>query len=900
MSIIIKKLLNTESTIYVTIPDKKSEGEEPQQQFHTETDNELSFPTGSRGFVVFKKADKVEKVVKVGKVFDVMRYNDRRSFFFHSSMKNGIILNGTSFTYDTDGFVWFDEPECFVKNEDGLVMVEMANNGLYCVNNEALFIIEGIKMSQALKVVQEKEDENSASTSKALRYFKCKTEDIASVHYDGFIETTGNMLIFEKNRIVFDPSATPNELLYVKYNDGTFADVVFSETKTYPIYLPESYKGTFNLLGGYRCKTVSLPRISKPDDSRKSIISVDVLRYDQTSPTLKFECNWLTQMEMSIRCVYMTAYHPNQKLSFDLGKYDTSISSPSSNSPSNEDDLSSLAMSQSQSQSSKVVPITQWHTKLNCKFANGISGSIVIYRELRKVTEKKNEMVRFDNSSILGPFTSNKVYMINDTIYTESTTEAGENKNGNAIFENDSLTIRPKIGMKQFGVFSETDNVWHITELRHSIRFNEQYTMNVMAHRSEIQMKTIGMYDTADVFKYYEGNTELSKGRYKIKASEDISSGTVIENKLFTAVHSESGKKYNFKIEFIYQEFARVSFIDSDDENFSTPLFRRLSFSGQPSAEPFWTYGPFVSKSGKPIFAYGNEVVNGSLDSNVFPIITFNEATSGYINKTNGSLPIITKVLDEDMTIKLDSGDEYVRLNGCSNVKFENSTVIVPKNVGLAFFRAGANLYLLRSASIRGASFERGRSLSAPSSPAEASLPLPLQSSPASPKSDETSTSASPPASASPLVIQTQKTEVPVPVPAPAPVAVSIPVVPKSNPNAGIAQRLVSKLVAGNINTVVSKPATSTATATAPRTTAPIPIATPTQNQHQPRVIKMIPNAKKSSPAISTVSATTLAPVSVPMPATPKVVIASTSIFPQKATRPLPLLKKPISIALYA
>lgn len=889
MSIIIKKLPNTEHTIYATIPDMKTE-DGAVQQFHAETDTELSFPSGSRGFIVFKKGEKVEKVVKVGKVFDVIRISNRRDFSFHSGMKSGIILNGTSYTHDTEGFVWFSNPECFIKNEEGLVMVEMANNGLYCVNNEALFIIEGIKMNSPLKVVEEGENEST------VRFFKCKTEELASVHYDGFIETSGNMLTFEKSRIVFDANATPNELLYVKYNDGSFADVVFPETKTYPIYLPESYKGTFNLLGGYRCSTVSLPRISKPDDSRKSIISVDVVRYDQTSPTLKFECNWLSQLEMSVHSVYITSYHPNQKLAFDLGKYDISSTDPlESLFSENDETKSSLMLSTSKLSSrlsvEKLVPITQWYTKLNCKFSNGNQGTIVVYRDMRKVSEKKKEMVRFDNTSILGPFTSNKVYMLNDTIFTESSE--------GAVFENDSLTIRPKFGMKQFGVFSEIDNVWHITELRHSIHFNEQYTMNIMAPRTEVQMKCIGFYDPADTFKFFDGTTELSKGRYKVKASSDISSGTVIENKLFTAVHIESGKKYSFKVEFIYQEFNRVSFIVSDDDDFSTPLFRRLSFKGEQS-EPFWTYGPFVSKAGKSIFALGNEVVNGSLNSNVFPVITFNEPSSGYVNKTDGSLPLITKVLDEDMTIKLDSGDEYFRLNGCGSVKFENSTIIVPKNVGLAFFRAGANLYLLRSATMRSLSFER--------SPSERRQPLSLPASAsASPKAD---VEASPPAQ----TLEKEASPIPMLAPAPAPVSApspaSIPIndtqassntstvvaspvvvssVPASTPTAtqasvGVSQKLLSRIVPSNINTIVSAPVIAS-------TSAP----TPTQASQPAKTTKSISIPVAKPVPVQVKKNTPIASTSISVSKTMAQPIAS-----KKTHKPLPLLKAPTSIALYA
>ncbi len=681
----IKKIPNLQQTVFVTAPP---------DSIITETDTDHLFPAGSYGFVVSTKEGKYVSAAKVGKVKDPFMLAGLRGFSFRIENNKEITINGD--VQDKEGFNWIPAnevngvkyPSCFAKVNEGNVIIDQASEGFFCINNQILVVITDLKKRDPLKVQR---------LPDGRRIIKVKTSEIDTVNHYYFVETDGNMFSFEKNQIIIHPKANLKELFYIKFTDKSSADVLLDDIIPAPVILPLHYEREYNLLDGFCCKTIQLPRLKyDPSNGKSAQIRVDVTRDNGTTFSVTFDILWKTEKELAVYELATRSYHRNEKVAIDFA---------SDSYPRIEFIRDNKGV---EYRGNLNIEFDSWYTDLKCKF-EGVEdlADINVYRDLIEYKETAGELIRYNSKSILGPYKSDYVYMINDKIYSNNSNSDFHSAN----IQNGELLIKPKKGVSSFAIYSKSKQEWTKYELRQEIIFDEEYCRNVMVFpKSDINMAEFGLYDSKDSFKYMDGLVEL-KGKYKLKVEEDAKSGSVITVKTFTAVH-ESGQKFSFKVTFIYEEYSKTSFILHDVDEFSTPVFRRPSFSEPRRNEPFWTYGQFVGKNGVFIHAYGNEVVNGALSSNIYPIITFNEPTVGYVNTTDSSFPIITEILSADKVINLAQRDEYVRLNGCSNVVYNVNSITVPKNAGYCFFRAGNSIYLLRSPALRSVSFDRRNSLS--------------------------------------------------------------------------------------------------------------------------------------------------------------------------------------------
>jgi hypothetical protein len=661
------------------------------------------FPSGTRGYLICEIDSKVT-ITTIGKAHAPVDIFSRRNFPCKISGENICLLNGIEYTTvllpNGVGATYVRDPECFIRIDGSEVSIEFANNGFYCIDNEFLFCVKNVKLNPAIQVKQE---------SGQKRFFEIPSTT-SKIWHDGREENIGsgkttNMFMRDsknENLIFIDPEAKLRESLYIQHSDGSFTNIENPILAIPPVFFVNGYTLMYNLLHGYRCIPIQVPKM--PTNTVSTEVSLDVTRYNNETINIKIQVYWLSKSQGDIYEVHLEMRHPDEEAIIDFSE------------DSIKEDFKSV-----NNESLGIIVFKKWHTKLICEFKNGETGEIHVYRDVLPYIEVFSPPQRYDSKSFNSVEVSKGVYMVNGKVYTQSASD----NTFRSHFDGTYLTITPFKGITSFGTYDGYGN-WAITRLRARVEFNEQYiyaVTTVTSGKIDIPMKIFGDYDTEDKFTYKADGSILKKPFFVLKPDQYTAPETEISRVKFTAVHDD-GTEYSFLVVFVFKDFPRVSFLISDIEEFSSPYFRRTSFTGLSAFSPFWMYGPFIGELNVPIKAFGNQVLNSSSSSNIYPVITFNDSSVGTIYKTNGSLDIQAQILSEELTIPFGPNDEYVRLNACSSVQYTGSALTIPKNTSLCFFRLGSKLYLFRSPLTRSISY--GSMSSSQNSPAATSS-LPAQ-----------------------------------------------------------------------------------------------------------------------------------------------------------------------------
>jgi hypothetical protein len=645
--------------------------------------SDLTFPDGARGYVICDNAGKIT-ITTIGDAQKPVDIFSRRQFMCQVARDGVCTLNdieyNTVFLPDGVGASYVQDPECFIRIDSDQVFIDFANNGFYCIDYKLLFCVKGVKLNTPIRI---------KSNVKGVRCFELSATH-SKVWHDGRNEyvgdaTTTNMLTTDPSSprtVLIDPDAKVRELFYVEFADGTFSNVELTDFLVPPVVLPVLYTGYYDILQGYRCVPLQPFKTAGKGASWIDTVSLDVTRYNNQTVKLKIQVLWLTALQENVFEVRLEAKHPKQDSIIDFST-ESSIKTVAGAAPG-------------------TIVFTKWHTKVMCEFDSGESGEIHVYRDVLPYNEVSTAMRRFslDEAFILQD--SCEAYMVDGRVYTGSM----KGPNFSTEFDGKGLTFRPRKGVSSYATY-DGNGTWTVTPLRAKITFDKDYVYaitTVIAGKIEVPMKSFGDYDAADTFTYTADGSALSKGVFKVKPDPSTAPEATIAVVRFVATDADNNQ-YPFTVTFVFKDFPRVSFLISDNQDFSSPYFRRTSFTGLGVFNPFWTYGPFIGQPNAPISAFGNQVVNGSLDSNIYPVISFNDCSAGTINKTNGSLEIKAQVLTDDLVIPVGPNDEYVRLNACSSVQYTGSALTVPKNASVSFFRIGPVIYLLRSPLTRAVSF---------------------------------------------------------------------------------------------------------------------------------------------------------------------------------------------------
>lgn len=638
--------------------------------------SEYTFVPGTIGYVISTHTDGTKAVTVIGgaqKPVDI--YGKRRVDYVPTNIDPS---NPVFFVNDVktpiDDCTWIENPNAFVIVSNGRVRIDRATNGYYCINNEALFCLKYIPMGLPVAIETDESGQRSLTVPKGVR----------TIYHDGYTEVLGNMLKqdpSDPNKLLIDEAARIRENFYFEMQDESFVDVEMPNLVIPTITFPTTFAGVVNLLSGFSAVASQMP----PIDKSMAFVDILVTRAGQQSQTVRIPLKWLSDEQLRIHELYLEAKHSAQETSIDF-------SHPS------------FSLSAIDGRPVGIIDFTKWCTRLKCVFQSGAVGEISVYRDLIAYDTITTSAIRFKASSEIGPLSSQDIYMINGRVYDRGVEEEAYSTS----FDGQTLTIRPRKGMTQYAVF-DGNRTWSSTSTKQEIVFDPTYRMVLtVGQKTEVDLNIFGDYSEMDSFTYYAGTKgastfkDLPRGIYKVKPTEDIPSGTIIETMAFTAtLVSDPKQTFSFSVTFVYEEFPRTSFLIQGSPDFSTPYIRRASFSGSFTGNPadaFWMYGQFIAKAGEMIHAYQDEVTDDSDSSNIYPIVRFDGRGVAMVVETVGSLPIKTEVITEDMTIPAGPGDKYVRLNPCSNVSYAGSSYIVPKNTGVCFFRLGDTIYLIRSA----------------------------------------------------------------------------------------------------------------------------------------------------------------------------------------------------------
>lgn len=666
--------------------------------------SDLAFPDGTRGYVICENAGKTT-VTTIGDAQKPVDIFGRRQFFCDVAGEGVCSLNGIEyksiFTPDGVGASYVQDPECSLRIDGEQVTIDMASNGYYCIDNKFLFCVKGLVLGAPIAL---------KTNSKGIRYFELPASAV-KVYHDGREEpisdgTTTNMLTKDATNpsiILIDAAAKVREMFYIEMKDGSFANIEMADLVIPTVAVSTSLNGYYDLLHGYRCIPLQPPQISQT--TAPISVSLDVTRYNNQTVKVKIPLVWMNAQQEKVYDVRMEAKHPKQDTIIDFSM-EASIAQINGSAPG-------------------VLAFTTWYSKVDCVFQDGQVGVINVYRDVLPYQTVAGKEYRYTLGEIVSSISSQGAYMIDDKVYTSS----ARGDNFIAEFDGLHLSIRPRKGVRSYSTY-DGSGTWTQVLLKSKIVFDVEYayfTSIVTVPKIEIAMKIFGDSDPTDSFTYTADGTALNKNIYKLKPDEKAVSESVLATVKFVATDADKNT-YPFVVTFLFKEFSRVSFIISDNEDFCLPYFKRASFQGLGGFAPFWTYGPFIGQANVPIHAFGNEVTNGSLDSNIYPPISFNDGTAGTINKTNGCLEIKTQVLTDDVTIPVGPNDEYLRLNACPSVKYTGSSITVPKNASVSFFRLGNTIYLMRASMTRTTSLHgfSSRSASPTTTPAaESSLSPP-------------------------------------------------------------------------------------------------------------------------------------------------------------------------------
>jgi len=610
-------------------------------------------------------------------------FGKRRFTYSLEPYETSCVVNGTNIPENS--YTWLKNPDSFIGFTGSRVYIDMANEGHYCINNEAIFCFQGIKLNAPIQL-STKQDQ----LGNTLRCFTCPS-NLKTIQHNGYVENPGNMFkqdLTDANTYLIDPNAKIREMIYLECSEGSndvsYTDVQMPTLSIPSIPLPDSFTGVADLLATFRCVATQMPNINKSQSS----VDVLVTRYNQQSVTVTVPLIWLTSEQQAVYQLYLEAKHPNQNTSIDFSETPT-LATVNGN-------------------TAGPISFTEWFTTLPCTFTDGTTGDINVYREVLPVKLLTVDEIRYDVGQMLGPFASNGVYMINDIVYTESV----KTPLYSAIFDGDNLSITPQVGMTSISTY-DGSSIWETKVTKVSVKFDPTYTYMLFTDkRTEVDLHDFGLYDSTDKLIYYSGTKAdckaYPKGIYKVKPTEGIASGTVIDTVTINAVN-QFGNNFSFTVTFVYQEFSRTSFVLPDVDGFDVPYFRRNSFSGSFNtaiSNAFWTYGPFLGKPGVSICAFQNEASDNGSSHKTYPVILFNEPNIGTIVQSSNTLPIQATLLSVDTTIQGNPGDDYVRLNPCGSVEYSGGAYLVPLKSSVSFFRLGGTIYLCRPPMVaRGVSF---------------------------------------------------------------------------------------------------------------------------------------------------------------------------------------------------
>lgn len=675
----------------------------------------IQIQAGSQGFVIIEKPTSDSKspptfeVKKLGTVKHIQVFGRRNATFdfqdvsVSSSKLPTQQLNVNGEDFSLAGKTWFKDLDCFISLDGSTLNISQMGNGFLCFNYSVLFEFAGVVLQSPLKLI-------SGNVS-------CESSTIKEVVKDGKVVFDKNCITLTKKGITLDPNEPATEHFYVSFNDGSFANVEMDTLVVKDAIISDdpSFKPTY--LENYRCCSVS--SISTPKDNR-SVLSVPVTRYNNTSPTVKINFLRLPASNFPVSQIVFNLVHSDQNCDIDYSKYGcTKISSVDG---------------------SLVISPSSWYTEVMCTMADGSLVKSRVFRNIIPYTEVDGGIVRF---SSLMPYVSNGYYMYNGTIYSKSSDFVSIADDGSLSFKQDPATpgnasaVATAAGApkaKSFGVYSQAESTWTNYDLRQPIFYDADYQINIFTlQETSFDLAKFGVQDFKDVMKFSVDGSDKKKSLYKMTLKKG---GSVKIAVVATISNSkETNVSFNFNVVFVYQEYAKTSFLIDGDANFGSPVYRRGSFSGTSTFEPYWTCGQFVGKKGQAITAYGLKIKEDSDKTGIYPIISFAESQVGVIRSTSTSLPIVANVLKEDLSIPLSPDDSYIRLTACNDVVFDSNTVKVPSNTSVCLFIGGQKIYLLRCSLIKtvsfasgnfsGASTPRGES-SAPASPATSVDPAPV------------------------------------------------------------------------------------------------------------------------------------------------------------------------------
>lgn len=674
---VIPRMAGANYTIYTSKPPISSTGD-------------FSFPDGTSGYVICELNSKIT-ITTIGSAKKPVDVFGKRRFSCRVAQSGSCLLNGAShssvYVPNATGYSYVPDPECFITIDGTQVVVDMATNGFYCIDNQFLFCVKEVKLNQSIKMKVDGSGNRSFTLPTGWKsIYHAGEEEIIGAKDGTNMLTSGNA-----NDILISSDANVKELFYIEMADGSFTNVEIGELVIGKVALPASMSGYYDILQGYRCQllqpfdttnpSVISPALCAARDGTIESFTLDATRFTNQTVRVKVDVYWMSQVQADVYNLFFEVKHPSQETFIDLSA-NPSVKSVES--------------------TEKLLMVSNWHTKLNCTFNDDSKGEIHIWRQILPYTVVQGKAVRFEVGKALPDENSTGVYMVDGVVYSESTLQS----KFSADFNSNVLSLRPKKGVQSYATY-DGNGTWTMHQLRAKITFDEKYTYfttTVSAGKIEVPMKAFGDWDPQDTFTFTADGASLSKNVYKLKPDQATPSETVISTVKFIATDSERNT-YPFTVDFVFKNFSRISFIISDSENFSSPYFKRSSFNGSNSFAPFWTYGSFIGQPNVAMNAYGNQVVNGSLDSNIYPVISFNDGSAGTITKTNGSLEIKAQLLREDLVIPMVPSDEYVRLNACSDVEYTGSALKVPMNASVSFFRIGNVIYLLRTPLTKSISF---------------------------------------------------------------------------------------------------------------------------------------------------------------------------------------------------
>jgi hypothetical protein len=274
---------------------------------YLETADSITFPAGTYGFITAKNADGTTFVQRVGDVI----YHELNNM---RSAETPVDQNDTSFTINGQklpigSFFWIrlGNVQCHAKLSNGVVKIDQATAGFYCINNKVLFEFKKVNLNKPIEI--KKTDD--------LYYVDIAKKKVKGVYFNGEKQVNDGLLLISDTRITIANKMLPTEQFYVQMADDSFTDFTLNTIDLDKFVFQRSFSGVFNFMEHFRCAVIENPAVAY-SNKKSTVQNLKVTRYDDTTVTVQAICSWLNDLEYKLYRMSFESVHPAQVCEFNF------------------------------------------------------------------------------------------------------------------------------------------------------------------------------------------------------------------------------------------------------------------------------------------------------------------------------------------------------------------------------------------------------------------------------------------------------------------------------------------------------------------------------------------------------------------------------------------------------